>query len=469
MYLKFKIVLLSIVPVALALAFVTYLVQHQAEQLVEEQVKALEARVVSEKKSELENYIELAITSIEPFLNEEFASVEQEAAISQQIKLILENMTFTEDGYFFAYQTDGTNVLHPKQPWRVGENWWNVEDANGVFIIQELISAAQSGGGFVQYLWERPTTGEVARKISYAVAIDRFDWMIGTGVYLDEIDGLVAALRADVEARVHSFFFAISIVFAACVVLVGAFISALAYRETSFANTALRRLYNKLVDVQEDERARVSRDLHDSISQILVSSKFEVALAKSRVEKDPERGVEKLDDAMARIDDAITEVRRISADLRPKDLDDLGLAAALRSLGERFENTTGLKTSVNATPVNDLIGPDQKSALYRIAQEGLTNIQRHASASTVDIALTRDASKVRLSIVDDGVGIADMLDTRGNSIQGMGLRNMEERLASLSGRLMLGAGNGTHLTAEIPIVQDKANWMSGLPRRREMS
>lgn len=457
-YLKFKILLLSVLPVALALAIVTVLVQRQAELLVEQQVTALEARVVTEKQQELENYIEIALTSIEPFLSETTDDPQIEAQSADRIKRILSNLTFAGDGYFFAYDMEGTSIMHPKQPWRVGENWWDVQDADGVYLIQELVAAAQNGGGFVSYQWEQPTTGQVSQKISYAVKVDRFDWMIGTGVYLDEIDGLVAALRSDVEQRVSSIFVVISLIFAACVVGIAAFISVLAYRETSFANATLRKLYNKLVDVQEEERSRVSRDLHDGISQILVSAKYELALAKSRLKKSPADGLKTLDGGFARIDEALHEVRRISADLRPKDLDDLGLAAALRSLGERFEASTGLATRVSTLPVNDLICKEQKSALYRIAQEALTNIRRHAAAENVEIHLDRDEDEVTLVIYDDGQGI-DRGKSSHDDLRGMGLRNMEERLAAFNGKLIIesrtDAETGTMLRVEMPAKTSK--------------
>lgn len=457
MFLKFKILLLSILPVALALGAVTYFVNQQSQRFVENQVAALEAQVVSEKQQELKNYIELALTSIEPLIAGNEQSEAAEDLASQQVKRVLQNMTFSEDGYFFVYDMEGTNILHPKQPWRVGVNWWNVKDANGHFLIQDLIAAAQAGGGYVPYLWERPTTGMISRKISYAVAIDRFDWMLGTGVYLDEIDHLVAALRNEVENQAREIFVAIWLIFAACMLGIGFFITALAYRETSFANTNLRRLYNKLVDVQEEERSRVSRDLHDGISQILVSAKYELALASSRLQRSPDAGLHKLTAGIARIDDALLEVRRISADLRPKDLDDLGLAAALRSLGQRFQEATSVQTDVSAISVNDVITTDQKSALYRIAQEALTNIQRHAVATKVEIHLDRGNQDVTMNIYDDGVGLQHPSLIPHGDLRGMGLRNMEERLAAFNGKLTVGARrdgtSGTRLEAIMPFAK----------------
>lgn len=460
MYLKFKILFLSLVPVAIALAVAFFFVRFQAEQLVQQQVAALEEQIVEEKRQELRNYTELALASIEPFLLDDTASASDRAFAAAQIVQILGNLTYAKDGYFFVYEQDGTNVLHPTQPWRVGENWWDVQDPDGVYLIRDLIYAAQNGGGFVPYMWERPSTSQTARKLGYAVMVDQFDWMVGTGVYLDEIDGLMATIRANVERQVDRIFVIILLIFALCVMGVGVFITVLAYRETSFADAKLRELYNELVDVQEDERARVSRDLHDGISQILVSAKYAIALAKTRLEKrHPDEDVP-LDDGFARIDDAIQEVRRISSDLRPKALDDLGLAAALTSLGARFQKATGIPTHVTVSPAKDCLSPDQKSALYRIAQEALTNIERHADASEVKITLSREKRGIALVVADNGRGMRANTRTAHHAYRGIGIRNMEERMAAYSGHLSIqppgNGASGTSLVATMPFgAQDR--------------
>ncbi|MBY5989125.1 cache domain-containing protein [Roseovarius atlanticus] len=436
----------------LVLVAVILLVQSQARLLVDRQVVALHERVLSTKKQELKNYIEIALTSVAPALASRMGDAATEAKIADEVKSLLGRISFTEDGYFFIYDMNGVSIMHPRQSWREGENWLSVRDKDGVYLIRDLIAAARAGGGFVQYYWERPTTGKRARKISYAVSIERFGWMLGTGVYIDEIEELVAALRSDVEDRVRAIFIVISLIVAASVTGVGLLVSGLAYRETSFANTALRHLYNRMVDAQEEERARVSRDLHGGISQLLVSAKFALGHARSRMPVAQDGTAGNLGEGFALIDDAIEEVHRISADLRPKDLDDLGLAAAIRSLGERFAKTTRVPVHVSALPVNDAISQDQKSALYRIAQEALTNIQRHASATQVEIRLERTSSEVVLEVRDNGAGIDAREGPGGTGYGGLGLRNMEERLGAFSGALSVRGRErgGTVLRAVMP-------------------
>jgi len=111
--------------------------------------------------------------------------------------------------------------LHPKQPWRVGQNWMDLQDDNGIYIIRDLIFAAQKGGGFVEYAWERPSTGKGSQKLSYAVPIEAFGWMVGTGVYLEAVDAQISELRADVTGRVRSIFWLITVIVAIVVAAIG--------------------------------------------------------------------------------------------------------------------------------------------------------------------------------------------------------------------------------------------------------
>jgi len=392
--LKVKIVLLSIVPVLAALLIISFFVYSQANQLVEQQVAAVEKQILEEKKNEILQYIELAKTSIEPFIDSD--NPENRSQSEENVKRIIKNLTYGSDGYFFIYDYFGVNIVHPKQPWRAGENWWHIKDANGTYVIRDLVDVARDGGGFVSYLWARPSTGEVSKKLSYGLAIEEFGWMLGTGLYTDEISATVQELRNDVAARVNKIFSLIAAIFFASIIGVVSIISLLAYRETSFADRKLRELNNRILNIQELERARVSRELHDSISQILVSAKYEMSFAQSKIQKRHPDEIVELDESFHRIDDAIQEVRRISAGLRPIVLDDLGLSAALRSLGERFVQSTGIETRVDVTPV-----------------EG--------------------------SAQEDGAGIL----------------NMKERMAHFSGKLSIHSNSkGTELIAEMPFGQE---------------
>jgi signal transduction histidine kinase len=156
----------------------------------------------------------------------------------------------------------------------------------------------------------------------------------------------------------------------------------------------------------------------------------------------------KIEDMAALIDDTVERVRRIARELRPGVLDDLGLEAALEWLGQDFEGRTGVGTSVRSTLGDTRVERDAATALFRIAQEALTNVARHARASRVTVLLGRDGGRLSLEVRDDGVGISD---ETAASTRSLGLLGMRERARRLGGDLTISAapGRGTVVTVSV--------------------
>ncbi|WP_150493216.1 cache domain-containing protein [Roseibium aquae] len=418
------ITLLPLVAVAFLIGTATYF---QARALIEAETQAVEQRVLSAKKQEILNYISLALTSISQIYADEPGGRE---AAQAEVKQILTNMTFDYDGYFFVYALDGTNLVHPKLPHLIGGNWWDLQDENGDFVIQNLIAAAKAGGGFHQYVWHKPSVGYVEEKLGYAILLERWGWMLGTGLYIDDIAKEIATIQAGFAHNIRQTLLVIFAIALAAIVIVGAVIASVRFSEQRFADARLKELTNRIMEVQEQERKRVSSELHDSISQLLVSVRYGVELIHS--EAGPVSGLQvQATKCLKALDDAIAEVRRISRDLRPSVLDDMGLASALTSLGQEFESQSGIRVCVSADRAYDRLSDSAKTALYRIVQECLTNVARHSGATEVDVDLSLDDQQVTLTVQDNGSGLPS-----SNLIgSGLGFRNMRERIETHRGRL----------------------------------
>jgi len=218
-------------------------------------------------------------------------------------------------------------------------------------------------------------------------------------------------------------------------------------RERRLADVKLKQLTQRVFDTQEEERGRVSRELHDSISQILVGVRYALDVARRRMAKDNNGSVQTLDKGIDTLSEAIQEVRRISRDLRPQILDDLGLGPALKTLITDFGERTGIKTQYQSVVFRNRLDNDSKIALYRVAQEALTNIERHAEATHVEIALKGSKRGAVMRIADNGKGFIK------NQSGGLGLRNMQERIEFLDGTLTLRSGkDGTVVEAIVPLT-----------------
>ncbi|MEM8952115.1 MAG: cache domain-containing protein [Pseudomonadota bacterium] len=451
MNLRLKILLLAVIPLVLALGAVAYVATYPSAELARQEIDVFENTMIKAKQAELLNYVALALTSIDHLYNtEEPRSPEDEADAQRQVKQVLDRLTYGTDGYFFVYDQHGGSLVHPKQTWRVGNNYWDLEDENGLKVIQRLIEEGRAGGGYVRYAWEQPSTGVVTDKIGYAVFLDRWKWMLGTGIYIDDVITQVDHARKEVDSGIRKTFLLISLIAFGGVMVVCAAGVAINIHETRLADGKLQALTDKIVATQEEERGRVARELHDSISQILVSVKFALEQAKMTIGE----GLSPASAAIERAEDnlnlAIREVRRISHDLRPGILDDLGLSKALENLAEDFSSRTGIAVSIKTTGFKNLLRNDVKTALYRIAQESLTNIERHAGACRVQLWLLRNRNEVTLRIADDGQGFDLQRMEKGGAKCGIGLKNMKERLERLDGDLKINSSPaGTVIEAKL--------------------
>jgi len=227
--------------------------------------------------------------------------------------------------------------------------------------------------------------------------------------------------------------------------------------ERKIAQDRLKKLSHKIVRLQEEERRRVSRELHDGINQLLVSVKYKIENFDEKFKNSPEEALKDINKAVVFLAEAISEVRRISHALRPSVLDDLGLAPAINNLARQFSDRNQIDVEVNGIDeeVFERLPADVETAMYRIVQEALHNIEKHANATKVVIDVTHSDTNVTIRIEDNGEGFdlqKAMRKTR--STQSMGLRNMRERIELLQGSFFIHSdvGKGTFVEIKAPLT-----------------
>jgi signal transduction histidine kinase len=208
----------------------------------------------------------------------------------------------------------------------------------------------------------------------------------------------------------------------------------------------LSELARHLETAREDERAHLARELHDELGALLTAAKLDAARLRRSLEPIPAAADERLRQLAKALDEGIALKRRIIEDLRPSSLANLGLVAALDILGREFAKRAELKVSTRMTPVR--LAPDAEITAYRLVQETLTNVARHAKASNVSIELGKDGDRVRIAVRDDGVGFVGSATRRGAH----GLLGMRHRVASVGGSLSVTSapGAGTLIEAWLP-------------------
>ena len=212
----------------------------------------------------------------------------------------------------------------------------------------------------------------------------------------------------------------------------------------------LQRLSSQLLTAQEEERRTIARELHDEIGQLLTAIKVELAIA-GRANDAPAASPRALDNARSIADTAVQTVRDMSRLLHPAMLDDLGLAAAVDWYLKGFGNRHGIRIELLQEGMCDRLAPEIEATAYRIVQEALTNVARHAQARTCRVYLQRLTNSLLVTIEDDGVGF-DQGVVDASVPRGIGLVGIRERVALVRGsmRMETAPGKGTRLTVELP-------------------
>ena len=304
MRLRNQILALAIGPLVLAIIVITALITWQSMTLARTSIDAFERNMLAAKEAELLNLTNLALSAIRSVYDR--AGPDDEAA-KEEVKRILTDLDYGRDGYFFVYDYDGLNVVHPRQNFRPGNNWLDLYDPDGNRVIYDLIQKAKEGGGLVQYKWEKPSTRKMADKLSFAAGLDKWRWMIGTGVYLDDVFAATAAAKEELRHSITWNFLIVALFSVPAVLLVFATCMVLNLRQQRLADGRLKALMQRVIDTQEEERLRIARELHDGISQNLVGVRFAIDLARRKVTPENTGAVEAISKGASALTEAIKE------------------------------------------------------------------------------------------------------------------------------------------------------------------
>jgi two-component system sensor histidine kinase UhpB len=217
----------------------------------------------------------------------------------------------------------------------------------------------------------------------------------------------------------------------------------------------MQHLPRQILNAQEEERQRLARDLHDEAAQALTSLLVHLRLLERA--HDPQKAQQQVRELRELTAQALEEVRRVALDLRPTILDDLGLGPALEWRVDEFSKASGVHATIQVDGLEQRLPRDIELVFYRVGQESLSNVARHAQAENVEVSLRRENGLINLEVIDDGIGF-NPATMPTNTPDGLGLLGMRERMAMISGSLIIESepGKGTRILAKAPLNHDRS-------------
>ncbi len=366
-----KLLLLTLLPLVAITAMVTSVYYWSGLRALENELHNYRSELLETKKSELKAFLMMGVTAVKPLYDADVNGENQE-----QAKTILKAMRFEDDGYFFAYDSQGVNTLHAIKPQLEGKNLYGLKDENGVAVIAGLIDASKSGDGFLNFSWHKPTIDAQAPKLGYAEYLSKWDWVLGTGIYIDDVDIQVAQYQAERLAKLQEqtlFATGLSLV---GLILTGVVVSVLVSRAT----LPLQHIVASLEDVAagggdltarlkvetKDEVGDVARafnqfmdKLHPLIAEIRQSAEV-VQSAAHDLDDQSSSANEKMQNHCLETDKVVTAVTEMSATAREVANNTNSTAQAIESanrqideaqleVGQAIEGIAQLVAEVNLT------------------------------------------------------------------------------------------------------------------------
>lgn len=437
---RMKVLLLAIVPLLL-LATVILLASQQLERDAIAQRQSVEQSLLTSKEKELTFLLDLAFAAIEPIMQDaRLSETEKQTAVK---RLFNEKLFFGEDGYFYVYDLQGVNLVHPVKPDFVGKNKLDLP------VVPALLQQAQRQDGVVAYRWERPSTGLYEQKIGYARVLEPWQWVVGTGLY--DVGAEVETHLQQVSTRIDNTFRYMLLLLVGAIVSLVLLVFWVNWHENRLADDHLRQLVHHFVRLQIEERRGFARELHDGINQLLVAVRFRIELAQRQLVKGDASYRDSLAVALETLDTTIKEVRQVSHSLRPALLDEMGLEVALESLTKQFQERTGIRVIRYWQIIPHELSEEVAIMVYRVVQEAFSNIERHAQATQVHLEVRQAQKQLLLTLRDDGKGFDPEHLQAG---RGLGLLHMRERVELLGGQFQLHSSpqQGTRITAQLPLL-----------------
>ncbi|HOA22884.1 MAG: cache domain-containing protein [Aggregatilineales bacterium] len=459
-------VIIAIVLIALGyLALVAYFVNSYTQRLYE----------VHEQ--EVKRVVDLGLAALDP-LRQETSPTRSMEQYRREGAILIRDLTHRYrlgENYLFMGTTSGLMLVHPYEPELEFTNQWELKDANGKLIMQEMIAVATSDdrAGYVEYYDAPPNSNQPERKVTYVVGIPEWNAFIAAGMYMGEVDAQNAQyIRNSLILTLSLLALIFIVVFAALRPTLASYqtlrmlfeevetnpesiptVPVEKYREGSEAWYLMHSFERMLHQIERSKRAReeavlnerhrIARELHDAVSQTLFSATLIADVLPRLYERSEEMGRKRLQELRELTRGAMAEMRTLLNELRPSALVQTELDELLRQLTEAVIARARIPVDLEIEGEFADIAPDVKIALYRIAQEALNNVFKHAHATQARVVLRREEGILSLCIADDGRGF-DLEATAGER---MGLNIMRERTDFINADLVIDTapGEGTEV------------------------
>jgi two-component system NarL family sensor kinase len=443
--------MLALLPTLLVSLAISGFAVYQTQNSGQLNNAAVRDQMLTLRKNELHAYTQLAESAITDFYAN--ATLPREDA-QRAAKNTLRKLSYGNSGYFFVNDYEGGTLVHAAKPALEGRNLWDLKSKDGKFLIRDIDKAAKDGTGFTEYMWSKPGVADPVDKITYVKTLDKWNWILGTGLYIDDINAVHNKLNNQLDANLSQSIWVFLGLSGIALLGAGLLFGKLTLKEGGSADHKLKALSDQVNRAQEHERQAIAEEIDDGVQEHLVGLKEQMPdlLAAKGVGKDV---VDMLDQEMAK---AIKAIQQISHTLNPKSLEEYGLIYGLDILAKQYNDRGRIpvKFSQQGIAVGRLPA-DAEWELYRVIQDVLRYVEQseNIGEGKINLRCSFSPEALKISLLEDVVGFDRQSNARsGSDMAALLLDTVVSRIESINGNVEVFGTKGAGTLLKIKIDLD---------------
>lgn len=444
--LKYRMMLLAMLPTLLVSIAISSFAIYETRDFGKANNMAFRDQMLDLRRNELHSYTQLAESAIDAYYNNAILPPHQ---AREEAKGVIRKLRYGESGYFFVNDYQGKTLVHGAKPGLEGRDLWDLKSKDGKFLIRDIDQAAKEGTGFTQYMWDKPGFAEPVDKISYVKTLDKWDWIIGTGLYIDDIEAVHSQLNQKLDDNLNRSIWVFLGLSGASLLLAALLFGRMTLKQGDSTDHKLKALSDQVNRAQEHERQAIASEIDDSVRDHLggLREKLPGLLHEQGVS---EKVARMLDKEVGR---AVKAIQQISHTLNPKSLEEHGLAYGLDILSKQY-NDRG-RVPVKLYQQGDLairLPQAVEWELYRAIQDVMRFVEQSEGEGKMVLRSSFAGDSVQISLLEDIVGFDPKSNSRsGSDMAELLLNSVISRVEGVNGEVSAFGTKGTGTLLKIRI------------------
>ncbi|WP_435685027.1 cache domain-containing protein, partial [Sedimenticola selenatireducens] len=444
--LKYRMMLLAMLPTLLVSVAISGFAIYETQNFGQLNNSVFRDQMLELRRNELLSYTLLAESAIDAYYNN---SILPPYEAKEAAKDVIRKLSYGPSGYFFINDYQGKTLVHGAKPALEGRDLWDLKSKDDKYLIRDFDRAAKDGTGFTQYMWDKPGFADPVDKLGYVKTLDKWEWIIGTGLYIDDIEAVHTKLNQALDDNLSQSVWIFLGLSGGALLLAVLLFGRLTLKQSNSTDNKLRALSEQVNRAQEHERQAIAAEIDDSVEEHLVG--LRERLPGLLVDKGVDTEVtEMLTQEVAK---AVKAIQKISHTLNPKSLEEYGLAYGLDILCKQYNDRGRVPVKLyQQGKLSQRLPLNVEWEVYRAVQDVMRFVEQGEGDGKIVVRSSFAEDSVQISLLEDMVGFDPKSNNKsGSDMAALLLNTVISRIEGVDGKVSAFGTKGTGTLLKIKV------------------